>query len=168
MTVAASCFKEASSCGFSSPNVASLRMEVERWGPYAQCGFVWGTAGKGSRIRMWRTLAVNRLIQDHWFLVLFSFLLDTICIANGSSVTLAFFLESEKIVGVQGDQGFPQHTPPPSVLPLVPGSHYSCLSPLSQDFSQLRKAQQAHCSAKRRLGQLCCPNVAVLSPLTSP
>lgn len=43
------------------------RIEWERWGPRAQWRFVWGMAGKGSKIRMWRTLAVSRLIQDHWF-----------------------------------------------------------------------------------------------------
>lgn len=47
------------------------RMEGERWGPGAQWRFVWGTAWMGSRIRMWRTLAVSRLIQHHWFLASF-------------------------------------------------------------------------------------------------
>lgn len=102
MTVTAPHFKETWSCGFSSPNVASLRTEEERWDPRGQWRFVWGTAGKGSRIRMWRTLAVSRLIQDHWFLLLFSFLLDMICIANGGSVTLAFFWSQKRVVGGGG------------------------------------------------------------------
>lgn len=72
MTVTAPHFKATWSCGFSSPNVASLRTEEESRGPGGQWRFVWGMAGKGSRIRMWRTLAVSRLIQDHWFLLLFS------------------------------------------------------------------------------------------------
>lgn len=116
---------------FPRPNVASLRTEEERWGPRGQWWFVWGTAGKGSRIRMWRTLAVSRLIQDHWFLLLFSFLLDMICIANGSSVALAFFWSQKRVEGGGGweDRGFPHHTPPPVVPALVPGSHRSCLSP---------------------------------------
>lgn len=99
MTVTALYFKETWSCGFSSPNVASSRTEEERWGPGGQWLLVWGTAGKGSRIRMWRTLAVSRLIQDHWFLLLFSFLLDMICIANGSSVALAFFWSQKRVEG---------------------------------------------------------------------
>lgn len=123
MTVTAPYFKATWSCGFSSPNVASLRTEEESWGPGGQWRFVWGMAGKGSRIRMWRTLAVSRLIQDHWFLLLFSFLLDMICIANGSSVALVFFW-SQNRVGEGGggweDRGFPHHTPPPVVLAPCP------------------------------------------------
>lgn len=122
MTVTAPHFKATWSCGFSSPNVASLRTEEESRGPGGQWRFVWGTAGKGSRIRMWRTLAVSRLIQDHWFLLLFSFLLDMICIANGSSVALAFFWSQNRVGGGVRRSG-------------VPTSHSSSCSPspLSQD-----------------------------------
>lgn len=87
------------------------RIKWERWGPRAQWGFVWGMAGKGSKIRMWRTLAVSRLIQDHWFPA--SFFLppghDLHC--KWRFCRFGLFLESEKIGGVErGDRGFPQHT----------------------------------------------------------
>lgn len=103
------------------------RVEGQRWGPRAQWWFVWGTAGKGSRIRMWRTLAVSRLIQDHWFPA--SFFLppghDLHC--KWQFCRIGLFLESEKIGGWEeersdgaGRSGFPQHTGPLDSIPSHP------------------------------------------------
>lgn len=87
---------------FARPNVASLRTEEERWGPRGQWWFVWGMAGKGSRIRMWRTLAVSRLIQDHWFLLLFFLPPGHDLHCKCKFCRIGLFLESEKSGGWKG------------------------------------------------------------------
>lgn len=151
-----------------------------------QWRFAWGTAGKGSRIRMWRTLAVSRLIQDHWFPT--SFFLphghDLHC--KWQFCCFGLFWSQKRLEGgggiERGRSGVPTtHRPstlhnlptlprkkkhkknkPWAALLLLESSPLSqdpttAASAVSQDFSSLlRKAQQAHCSVGRRLGQLCC------------
>lgn len=85
------------------------RMEGERWGPMAQWRFVWGTAGKGSRIRMWRTLAVSRLIQDHWFPASL-FLPPGHDLHCKCSVALAFFWSQKRLGGLSGEIGGSHNT----------------------------------------------------------
>lgn len=92
--------KDALRCGFSLLNVASLT--APKVGAQTRTMVVclggWGWDWKGSRIRMWGTLAVNRWIQDHWFRrppLSFSW----ICIANCCSVTLGFFWSQKRLEG---------------------------------------------------------------------
>lgn len=130
MTVTASHFKGRPSCGFSSLNVASLNVsknggrkggaQGRRVVVVAQWRFVWGLGETGrQRVKNQNVEDISSQQIDTGPLILGSLfffppLLDTICIANGCSVALAFFLESRKkkkpLKG--GDRGFPQHTGP--------------------------------------------------------
>lgn len=175
------------------------RVEGERWGPMAQWWFVWGGGGRqgrGQESECERTLAVSRLIQDHWFPA--SFFLppghDLHC--KWQFCRIGLFSGVRKDCGGRwgwadgGDRGFPQHTglldsitshpslkkkkkktlrctPPPRVLALVPGSHHSCLSSLPGLLFTTEESTT---------GSLFCREEAwttllllgVLSPLTSP
>lgn len=95
------------------------RVEGERWGPMAQWWFVWGGGGRqgrGQESECERTLAVSRLIQDHWFPA--SFFLppghDLHC--KWQFCRIGLFSGVRKDCGGRwgwaggGDRGFPQHT----------------------------------------------------------
>lgn len=178
--------KDALRCGFSLLNVASLT--APKVGAQTRTMVVclggWGWDWKGSRIRMWGTLAVNRWIQDHWFRrppLSFSW----ICIANCCSVTLGFFWSQKRLEGGiemeegqrwwwrEGGSRVPTISRPSTLCNLTPLPNKkkpfaslllhqflsrdptTAASAVSTDLSSvLGRAQQAHCSVGRRLGQL--------------